>query len=99
MKKYSSNDPAFLHHKAKELMQYTDQKNDLKAAKLWLEMAKNIDDNYYINETYALLLFRLDETKAAQKVANNALVMAKNQGINGKKMQNLLEQINNVFYN
>jgi hypothetical protein len=43
-----------------------------------------------------LLLFRLDETKAAQKVANNALVMAKNQGINGKKMQNLLEQINGI---
>ncbi|MEZ4886887.1 MAG: DUF255 domain-containing protein [Chitinophagales bacterium] len=64
----------------------------LKKAIKWAEQSIKIESEYYNNRTYAALLYKIDETKKAYKIAERAIYMARARGIDDTEMINLIKK-------
>ena len=71
---------------------YEDKENLLKAVE-WVKKSIAISSNYANNDTYANLLFKLEDYENAQKIAEKAIELAKLSDSEFKDTMTLLKQI------
>jgi len=60
-------------------------------ALLWAERSVALDKNYYNMDTYAALLFKTGKKQKAIKIANEAIAIAKKQGLDYKITKELIK--------
>ncbi|MEZ4886564.1 MAG: thioredoxin family protein [Chitinophagales bacterium] len=72
MNKYDDDDPIFLNNQAISILKITENKGTLKEAKKWTEKSIFINPQDYNYQTYAYILYKLGEVKAAKAAAYRA---------------------------
>lgn len=68
----------------------------LEKAAAWAAKSIAIETNYYNTDTHAAILFKLGKKKEAMEAAQKAIKVAKENDINPKETQELLEKIENM---
>ena len=71
----------------------SDDKDRLKSAKEWVIRSIELNPNYYNIDTYAALLFKLEEFENALVQADKAISIAKNTGRDYQSTSELIEKI------
>jgi len=59
----------------------------------WVSQAMDKDDNYYIHDTFAAILFKLEKYGEAENAANEAIELAKQSNKNFAGTEKLLKEI------
>ena len=70
-----------------------EDKKDLKRALKWAKKSVQKDNSYLNNDTLAALFYKLGKNKKALKVAEKAIVLAKNSGEDYSATSELIEDI------
>lgn len=96
MDEQTISDPKVLNDIAEQFQRNVNDKRMLKKAATWVEESIRIENEYYNNYTYALLLLRLKDTERAKSAAGNALYIAdkRRDGTDTTPAQQLLDRIN-----
>lgn len=87
------DDANTLNNVAWSFYELSDDKRLLKEAKKLVEKSISLNSNYYNNDTYAAILHKLGKNKKALQIANKAVALAKQNNINPKDTQALIEKI------
>lgn len=80
LNKKNVTDPTLLNDVARKFHQYINNKKYLKSALGWAKKSIKIENEYYNNETYAALLYKLGKTSKAIKAAQDAIYIARMRG-------------------
>ncbi|MGB1242728.1 MAG: hypothetical protein ACPG49_09410 [Chitinophagales bacterium] len=95
IQKHEVRHPQFLQEKAKDILTYSEEEEDLKVAKKWMETALIQERNYVFYDTYAHILFEMRHFKKAENVARKALTFSTPKNKNGLSSKTLIDQIQN----
>ncbi|HLP13761.1 MAG TPA: thioredoxin family protein [Flavobacteriales bacterium] len=87
------NDASKLNEKAWEMYEKSTDKNDLLLALDWSKRSIELDDNYYYNDTYAALCYKLKNKKDALKHQQKAIELGEKSGEDVKDAKERLELI------
>ncbi|HYG49491.1 MAG TPA: thioredoxin family protein [Flavobacteriales bacterium] len=87
------NDGEGLNTYAWEIFKQSDDKNDLQLALEWSKRSIEIDDNYYHNDTYAALCYKLKNKKDALKYQQKAIKLGQENGEDVNEARARLELI------
>ncbi len=68
----------------------------LRDSERWIKKSVSLNDNYYNNYTYALLLFRVKDYDNSVKYANKAILIAKEENIDHSVVDDLLKRMTNI---
>lgn len=77
---YAKNDADALNFISREFYKNLDDINSLKLAEEWIKKSISIEKEYANMETYANILYALKRPADAEKIANEALALAKQTG-------------------
>jgi len=72
MEKYEDNDPIFLNNQAISILRVSENKETLKQARKWTEKSIFLNPQDYNYQTYAYILYKLGEVKAAKVASSKA---------------------------
>lgn len=95
IQKHEVRHPQFLQEKAKDVLTYSKENEDLYFAKKWIETALLQERNYVFYDTYAHILFKMKYFKKAENVARKALTFSTPENKNGMSSKTLIDQIQN----
>jgi thiol-disulfide isomerase/thioredoxin len=93
---YPSNDPKELNGHAWAFYEYVDDIEQLKTAKSWVEKALQLREDYSTLDTYAALLYKLNNKEEAKLYAEKAIAQAKATGEDYTETEDLLKKINDM---
>ncbi len=93
--KHGVRHPGFLLEKADDILEYSDNEEDLHLAKKWMETALVQKRTYEHYNTYAHILFELGHVIKAKNVAEKALEYASAENNEGFTAKLLIDQIQN----
>ena len=71
-----------------------DEKSNLEKAIEWAERSIELNSNYANNDTYAWLLYKLEDYDRARKQAEIAIELAKQKNLNHQETSDLIVKIN-----
>lgn len=84
MEKYDEKNAIFLNNQAISILKVKENREILKKAKIWIERSIFIDPQNYNYQTYAYILYKLGDIKAAKVAASKASIL--NKGANARKV-------------
>lgn len=90
----NSSNPDALNGMAWTFVQNITDKQKLADAEKWIKQAISIHNIYAYNDTYAWILFRLEEYKKALEIAEKAILLAKTEAEDYGATIQLIEKIN-----
>ncbi|OWY23212.1 thioredoxin family protein [Sphingobacteriales bacterium UPWRP_1] len=95
MEENTISDPVILNDIALKFQRNVNDKKMLKKAIGWVQESIRIENEYYNNYTYALLLVRMNEPQKAYAAAQNAIVVAqmRNNGTDISPAMQLLDRL------
>ncbi len=93
LQKHPSSDPKLLNHVTRNFCYQVDNGKMLITAIHWIETSIAIENEYYNNETYALLLYKLGQTQQAKQIAEKAIMIAQYRGNNYQIASRLIHTI------
>ena len=85
MKDYKGNDPIFLNNQAISILRLAENKETLKEAKKWAEQSIFLSPQDYNYQTYAYILYKLGDVKAAKLAASKASKFHQNNNFHQDK--------------
>ena len=94
--KYKADSWQLLNSMAWRFYELSDDPQLLKRAKNWAKQSMDLDSNYFNNDTYAWICFKLKEKEEAMKYAQQAIELAKEAGRDYKETEKLVEQIDTL---
>lgn len=75
------NNSQYLNDISYSIQQYSKNRNDLLEFLSWIERSIELDKNYYNMDSYANILFKLEDYKKALKIAKESLELAKESDV------------------
>ncbi|MEZ4886397.1 MAG: thioredoxin family protein [Chitinophagales bacterium] len=99
IEKHGVRHPDFLHETAEDLMNYSEEVEDLELAKKWMETAIVQTQTYAYYNTYAHIMFKLGYLINAKTIAYKALEYSAPENKEGLSAKLLIDQIQNYITN
>jgi thiol-disulfide isomerase/thioredoxin len=96
LNKYPSKDPKELNGHAWAFYQHVEDNGKLSKAKAWIEKALQLQEDYSTLDTYAALLYKLNNKEEARIYAEKAIAQAKAAGEDYTETEDLLKKINDM---
>ncbi|MGB0839921.1 MAG: thioredoxin domain-containing protein [Chitinophagales bacterium] len=93
LENYEGTNAHFLHEQATALVSVSQTADDLTLAAEGLRKSVTMDNQYYNNESYALVLFQLGQVNQARQIAQNALTIAKTSFDDSWRLEALLQSV------